>query len=408
MNLPHTAPGARPGRHSLRARVTWSNTAVFAAVGCAMLVLNWLSVRQLIEVNAEQVAPSTSFPDPPPPPDARITPSTPAMTHEQFARFRTDVLDSLGTRSVLLLTLCTALAALLCWWTARRSLRRISHVTAAARHINDGNLHDRLALNAPDDEVKHLGDTFDAMLDRLERSFADQRRFTAHASHELRTPLTLQRAALEIPLAQGRVPTDLEPALRRSLAATTRCEHLLDALLTLARGESGMITPTPADLADLTRDALNDVHEEAANRYVTVHSELRPAPTTGDPVLLAQLALNLLTNAIRHNHTHGTVHITTRTADNHAVIEVTNTGPVIDPAELPAIFRPFQRGPRAPTTGRRGSGLGLTIVQAITDTHRGHLHAHPRPHGGLTVRVALPAASGPGASPGSPKARSQK
>ncbi|MFI2471636.1 sensor histidine kinase [Streptomyces globisporus] len=400
MNLPHTAPGARSGRRSLRARVTWSNTAVFAAVGCVMLVLNWLSVRQLIEVNAEQVAPASV--SEPPPPDALAEPSTPAMAHEQFARFRADVLDSLGTRSVLLLTFCTILAALLCWWTARRSLRRISHVTAAARRINDGNLHDRLGLDAPDDEVKHLGDTFDAMLDRLERAFGDQRRFTAHASHELRTPLTLQRAALEIPLAQGRVPADLEPALRRSLAATTRCEHLLEALLTLARGESGMITPRPADLAGLTGDALNDVHEEAADRHVTVHSELRPAPTTGDPVLLAQLVFNLLTNAIRHNHKHGTVRVTTRTSDELAVIEVTNTGPVIGPAELSTFFRPFQRGPHAPTIGHRGSGLGLTIVQAITNTHRGHLHARPHPHGGLTVRVALPTASGPVASPGSP------
>ncbi|MBF6053114.1 HAMP domain-containing protein [Streptomyces eurocidicus] len=241
-----------------------------------------------------------------PPPGTVRSEATAAHSFDDFKR---SVLTDLFTHSLILLAAFTALAALLAWWFSRRSLRRLGHVAEATARINNGNhLGERLALTGPHDEVGRLGDTVDAMLERLEQSFTAQRRFTAQASHELRTPLTIQRTALEIPLSQGRVPADLEPALRTALDATTRSENLLAALLTLARGESGLATARPTDLADTARTALADLRTEITERDIHVRTQLNPAPVTGDPALLAQLALNLLANAVRHNHPGGHVH----------------------------------------------------------------------------------------------------
>ncbi|MFE0178226.1 sensor histidine kinase [Streptomyces sp. NPDC059002] len=383
------AKRARVLGHTLRARLMWLNTAVFATAGCAMLALNWISVRQLIQTHRDQIV---RPPSPDQIPEGASTPSTAAVTDTQYQDFTGDILAALLTRSALLLAGGTLLAALLCWWAARRSLHRIGHVTAAARRINDGNLHDRVALTGPADEIHELSDALDAMLDRLDRSFASQRRFTAHASHELRTPLTLQRSALEIPLSQGKVPAHLEPAVHRALEAAARSERLIAALLTLARGESGTLVRQHTDLAKLAGDAVRDLLAKTSTPQVTVRTGLGPAPLMGDPTLLEQLVRNLVSNAIRHNHPQGTVHISTRTADGGAaVIEVGNTGPVITDDELPALFEPFRRGSHVSADARRkGSGLGLSVARAITDAHRGTLHAQARPAGGLTVRVELP------------------
>ncbi|WP_405101629.1 sensor histidine kinase [Micromonospora sp. NBC_01412] len=383
---------------TMRTRLTLLNAAVFALLGSTLLVINWISVRDLLHTHRDVAVPTMpAVPMAAPPSDSVQIPAAVTTPAERFDAFERAFLTDLLVRSVVVLVVLTALAALLAWWTSRRSLRRVGEVTNAARRINDGNLHDRLALTGPRDEIKELGDTFDAMLDRLDRSFADQRRFTAHASHELRTPLTLQRTALEIPLAQGRVPADLAPAIRRALEATARSERLIASLLALARGESGMAHPRPVDLADAARRAFTDVRVEAEAEDVTIETDLHAAPAEGDPVLLDQLVLNLLTNAVRHNLPGGRVHLTTgMTGDNTAVITVTNTGPPVDPADLPTLFEPFQRRAAGPQSSQRpgaqGAGLGLTVVRAITDTHHATLNASPNPGGGLTVRVRVPPA----------------
>ncbi|MFB6625621.1 sensor histidine kinase [Streptomyces sp. NPDC056374] len=404
-------PSARrtlPHRLPLRGRLTLMTTLVFLVLGGGLLLLNWLSARQLIEDNRYLVVPAvatvpvqpvdpalpdtTATPLPtapvsPAPPDTGV-PATPLSPAQGFEDFQDQVLTQVLTRSLLLLLVFTAFAALLAWWAARRSLHRLTQVTAAARRISTGSsLDERLDLTGPHDEVRELGDTFDVMLDRLDRTFDAQRQFTAHASHELRTPLTLQRTALEIPLAQGRVPDDLKPALRRALGANARTERLIVSLLTLARGESGTRTSHPVDLADTARDAVADLAEEARAARVHVTTTLAPAPVAGDPSLLAQVALNLLANAVRHNHPDGTATLTTATRGEHASLEVTNSGPVLEHQDVPALFEPFRRGPGRPGDG---FGLGLAVVRAITLSHGGTVTATPRPGGGITVRVDLP------------------
>ncbi|MFE2284510.1 ATP-binding protein [Streptomyces sp. NPDC059443] len=400
-------------RLPLRGRLTLVTTALFAVLGCGLLLLNWLSSRDLMEANRGLVVPQADLVDPVQPPESPMPTGIPSPTgiptgaptpapHPQesslpaattspaqaFEDFQHTVLGDLLLRSLLLLAVFTVLAAVLAWWASRRSLHRLSQVTAAARRIAAGSaLAERLALTGPNDEVRELADTFDAMVDRLDRSFTAQRRFTAHASHELRTPLTVQRTALEIPLAQGRVPAGLRPSIERALEANARTERLIAALLTLARGESEQLTPCPADLADAAGEALADVAGEARAAGIRIGSELRPAPVEGDLSLLRQIAFNLLANAVRHNHPDGTATVATGTAGGSAFVEVANTGPVLDPDEVPVLFEPFQRGPE-----RRGegSGLGLAVVRAITLTHHGRVTAVPRSGGGLTVRVELP------------------
>ncbi|MFJ8438837.1 sensor histidine kinase [Kitasatospora griseola] len=373
---------------TIRTRLALLNTAVLIAGGSGLLALNWVSVQQVLDLHRDVVQPTAPSDAPAAPAEAapavEAAQSTPAT---RFEDFRDAVLHDLLTRSVLVLLAVAALSLIAGWWVARRSLTRIGKVTATARHINDANLHDRLALVGPDDEVKELADTFDAMLDRLEHAFADQRRFTAQASHELRTPMTLQRTALEIPLAQGRVPAELEPALRRALAATDRSERLLASLLALARGESGMLDPRPTDLADLARDAIGQLVDEAAQLDVHLDTSLSPAPVTGDPALLGQLVHNLVSNAVRHNHPGGSVRIFTTRTGARSSIEVRNTGPLVAAGGLDDLFLPFRRGT---TPHRNGSGLGLAVVRAITRTHHGTLAAHPNPDGGLTLRADLP------------------
>ncbi|MFD5435695.1 sensor histidine kinase [Kitasatospora sp. NPDC127067] len=386
----------RPARLTLRGRLTLMTTAVFAVLGSGLLVLNWLSSRQLLETNRDLVVPATAITEPAVQPAAPAsaptgpfeTPAAVTSPAQRFEDFQHTVLGDLLTRSLLLLAAFTVLAALLAWWIGRRSLHRLDRVTATARRISaDSTLGERLALTGPHDEVRELADTFDAMLDRLDRGFTAQRRFTAHASHELRTPLTLQRTALEIPLAQGRIPDDLKPAVRRALDANARSERLIAALLTLARGESEDLTPHPVDLADAAANALADLTDEAHEAGIRITADPRPAPAWGDPSLLSQVALNLMANAVRHNHHGGTATITTGTDGGRSFIEVANTGPVLDPREVPALLEPFQRGRQR---SGDGSGLGLAVVRAVTRTHDGTVTATPRPGGGLTVRVELP------------------
>lgn len=404
----HTARRLLPHRLPLRGRLTLVTTLVFLVLGSGLLLLNWLSTQQLIEDNRYLVVPAVSTvpvehvdPSASPtavPPDS-ATPVVPAPPDtdmeaasltpaEGFEDFQDRVLTQLLTRSLLLWLVFTALAALLAWRASRRSLHRLTRVTAAARRISTGSsLDERLGLTGPHDEVRELGDTFDAMLDRLDRSFDAQRQFTAHASHELRTPLTLQRTALEIPLAQGRVPDDLKPALRRALDANTRTERLIESLLTLARGESRTRARQPVDFADTVRNAVADLAGEARVAKVHVATTLASAPVSGDPALLAQVALNLLANAVRHNHPDGTATITTGTLGGRAFIEVTNSGPLLEQQEIPALFEPFRRGRGRPGNGL---GLGLAVVRAITLSHEGAITATPRPGGGITVHIDLP------------------
>ena len=313
---------------------------------------------------------------------------------------------SLGRQQLLIaagiaLAAIAVAAAAIGWLIAGQVLRPLRTITAAARRISASSLHERLALPGPGDELKELADTLDSLFARLEASFDAQRRFAASASHELRTPLTRERTLLQVTLADPAATTATwQAAAREVLASNAGQERLIEALLTLASSETGPSEREPADLAAITSAALAAARPAISRLGLHVHASLQPAILDGDPLLIQQLAANLIDNAARHNIPGGQIQITTSTSHASAVLSVTSTGPVIPPADVDRLFQPFQRpGPR-PARRDDGHGLGLSIVAAIATAHTATITAQPRPGGGLAIDVTFPRHPVPRTAPG--------
>lgn len=306
-----------------------------------------------------------------------------------------------------LVAVSALVAALLSWVVLRRTLRRLETATAAARCVGANRLDVRLPLDGPRDEVYVLSSTINSMLDRLGAALDAQERFVANASHELRTPLAVARAALDVPLTQGRVPTDLEPALRRAVAAHERSARILDALLALARNGAGALAAERVDLGALVERVVRERAPAARVASVEVRLEVVAAVVLGDRVLLTQACANLVDNAIVHGRAGGRacVRCALDVIDGRqlVVVEVTNDGPELDPRAVDALREPFHRGPASRTSGpradnlaagrRSGTGLGLAVVDEIVQQHGGRLLLHARRPDGLVARIELPAAA---------------
>ena len=302
---------------------------------------------------------------------------------------QSDQLSALVTRSGIALGIMAFISIGLGWLMAGRALRPVRTMSARARGISERNLHERLALEGPDDEFKELGDTFDDLLGRLEAAFESQRQFVANASHELRTPITLERTLVEVALADRAATTvSLRETCRRVLAASKRQERLIEALLTLARSQRGLDRSEPLDLAAVAADAVRASEAGAQARGLRVHSALAEAPALGDPRLAARLAANLVDNAVRHSVPGGWVEVVTGTRAGRGILSVANMGPVIPPEKVDLLFQPFGR--LEDRVGRDGLGLGLSIVTAIAAAHEADLRARPLPGGGLEVEVHFP------------------
>jgi signal transduction histidine kinase len=305
---------------------------------------------------------------------------------------RAAALHSLLTMSGIALAVMTVISIGLGWLVAGRMLRPLQMITATARRISARNLHERLAMTGPDDELKELSDTFDGLLGRLERAFDAQRQFVANASHELRTPLARQRAFIEVALDDaGRTVDSLEKACARVLLASEQQERLIDALLTLAQSQRGLQLREPVDLAVVVGDVLQTRQPEAQGRGLRVNARLAEAPVLGDARLAERLAVNLVANAIVHNIPGGWIEIVTGMSGSSAILSVANTGPVIPPAEVQQLFQPFKRLGADRIGGHNGVGLGLSIAKAIAGAHDAQLSAHALPSGGLEIQARFPA-----------------
>ncbi len=299
-------------------------------------------------------------------------------------------LAHLLTYSLLSLAGVTLLAAVAGWIVAGRILRPVHRLTAAARAASEQNLSQRIALQGPRDDLRELADTFDTMLERLDRAFTSQRQFIANASHELRTPLTVMRTTMDVVMAKPE-PTRHELV---SMAADVRqavdhCERLIEVLLVLARNDQARALTDPLDLATVTEDAL----EGRTADGITTTATLDEAPVTGDGVLLERLVANLLDNAERYNIPGGTIAISTSTDDAAALVQVVNTGQVVPPDQVGRLFLPFTR--LDDRTRHEGFGLGLTLVSSIAAVHNGTVHATAEPTGGLNITVRLPLRDNP-------------
>jgi signal transduction histidine kinase len=302
---------------------------------------------------------------------------------------------TLGSRefligSCIILVAMMAATVLLGWLAAGRVLRPLRVMTTTTREISERNLHERLALAGPDDELKDLGDTIDGLLARLEMAFDAQRRFIANASHELRTPLMLSQTLLQVALANPAITLDsLRTACQEVVDAGKDQAQLIDALLTLARSQRGLDRREPVDLRAVVNDALNAHGPSAEAQRLQVGAALGDASVSGDARLLHRLVSNLVDNAIRYNITGGRVDVGLAATATETTLTVTNTGPAVPSDQASRLLEPFQRAVPDRTASPNGLGLGLSIVADIAEAHGASLTVRPRPEGGLTVAVSF-------------------
>jgi signal transduction histidine kinase len=363
----------------LRARITLLATALVAVVAGLLLWLGWMLAG-----------------------DAVVSPSLPAGTTirvggvlvkaEQLTEvLRENARNRVLTAGSVAFVCVVAATALLAWTFVGRVLKPLRDVTGTARRLSAESLEERIALRGPRDEVAELADTFDAMLDRLQATFASQRQFVANASHELRTPLSVIRTELDVTLADKEADAD---ELRRMAgvvrSATLRAGQLVDALLLLARTDGmGIGVVERVDIASVVGSAWQAVRGEAERRRLLATFACVPAPVAGDPALLERVAGNLLENAVRHNVDDGWLAVRTTTGPAWVTLRVSSSGGQVDPERVEELFESFRRG-GVHRTAHTGTGLGLSIVRAVVRAHGGTVAAEAVPGGGLTVTVHLP------------------
>ena len=392
---------SRP-RLTVRARLTLLYTGLFAVCGAIVVAVSYTLVARLgtqgqgnghqpSAGNLARFAARCRSEELSSHPNAHVLVKCAAYFQQQGAQGQRDLtLSHLLQYSLITVAIVITLAAILGWIASGRALRPVHQITTAARAASERNLSARVAPTGPRDELRELAETFNEMLDRLQAAFEGQQRFIANASHELRTPLTVMRTTVDVVLSNpDSTPGDLRAMAADIRAAVDHAEHLIGALLLLARNERGLNVREETDLAT----AAEEVLDTAGLGGLRVHTTLEPAIIYGDPVLAERLIANLVDNAVRYNHAGGDVWVSSRTTAGSSQLTVANTGPVISPADAGRIFQPFQR--LSDRTSHDGFGLGLAIVASIAAIHGGTATARPRNGGGLSVTVTIPSADTP-------------
>ncbi|MGE7384274.1 sensor histidine kinase [Streptomyces sp. NPDC004126] len=382
-------------RITLRARLTLVYGSLFLSAGVVLLGVTYMLFDQQLGRGGELSVHSDSSVGAATQQGASLDGRN--WVESEQKRLNDAATASLVTQGGIALVVVAGAASGFGWLIAGRVLAPLHRVTETARRIAaapaaDRGLHERIALDGRDDEVKDLADTFDLMVERLDRSFDGQRRFVANASHELRTPLTVGRALVELAVHRKSASPDVKQLGESLLEINDRHERLITGLLLLAGSENHVPEPQPVDLADVVAHVAAQSSPAAERAGIVLHAEAGPAPTTGDALLLERLVQNLVENGVRHNTGAGgwVRVISRRREDDRVEIEVSNTGPEVPPYEIPSLFEPFRRLGTERLVTAKGAGLGLSIVRSITRAHGGSVTAHPRPTGGLTLTVTLP------------------
>jgi signal transduction histidine kinase len=379
--------GRRWFRPTLRLRLTLFNGVLLVLGALVLVVIGWFLVGHALGAAAELKQGSTVVLA-----DDKEVNAEQWQSQLMTATQRALLID--GLVAVLVVSVVGVAGA---YVIAGRALRPLQQVTTTAQHLTGETLHQRIRYMGADDEVAELAATFDAMLDRINITFEMQKRFVANASHELRTPLAVMRTEVDVTLADP----EADVAEYRRMAkvvreGSERANALVEALLVLARSSAQagrrLSHKVPADLSTGVSAALSATRKDADRMHVVTETSLASAPVVGDPGLLDRLAGNLIENALRYNHLHGRIWVSTDCDAEHSWLVVRNTGFEVDPADVSGLFEPFRRGGQERTG--RGSGLGLSIVRAVAEAHGGTVSAVANPEGGgLEVTVTLPAAA---------------
>jgi signal transduction histidine kinase len=403
-------------RPSIRLRLTVWYASIFLLAGCVLLAVSYEIVSRNTSAYPARVAAEMARLGTSPlrtasdgggigvnlPPGAKGVRKPPrayiarqaALRHAAERTVRAQMHRQVATDFAFALLGTTLLSLAAGWFVAGRMLRPVSRITTTAQQVAArADLRARIAATGPNDELRELAETFDQMLERLDRAFLSQRSFVANASHELRTPLAVLRAEIEDRLDDP----DIGEAELRDMAAVVyeavqRAEQLIDSLLTLARSQDGLRKHEPVELAD----AIGAVAQRMGPAFnddgivLTVIGE--SATIDGDSTLLERLIENLLTNALRYNQPDGFVTIAIERDAATVRLDVANSGRPVAPDVVPRLFEPFFRTDDSRSRDSGGAGLGLSIVAAVASAHGGKATASARPDGGLAVTVTFPTA----------------
>ena len=379
---------------SVRLRLTIVYGGLFLVSGAGVLTVTYLLVAGLppTTIQLPQSGTSTARAG-----EASVPPPSSLgrgnlTQHAIAAAQQTVDLHGLLIRSGIALVVMAIVSIWLGWLMAGRLLRPLQVMTSTTRQISEENLHERLAIPGPRDELKELGDTIDGLLGRLERAFDAQRGFVANASHELRTPLAMMRTSLDV--ADGKSPPvsqDTSVLAGKVREGLDQADRLVESFLMLARAQQGMMTDlTTVSLPEVVATALDARTADIADMHLAVRPHLGDADVMGSETLLARMVGNLVDNAVRHNEPGGFIDITTETDGSTARLIMDNGGQLLDPDKVEQLSQPFKRLGAERTDSANGVGLGLSIVTAIVSAHRGTLDLQARHDGGLRVLVELP------------------
>jgi heavy metal sensor kinase len=282
------------------------------------------------------------------------------------------------------------------YWVSRRALRPVDRIAATARSISIRNISERVPVSGSNDELQRLAETCNAMLDRLDSSVNQIKRFTADASHELRGPLTFVRTVAEIALSDPGTDAASRAAFQDIVDEVAKAAIMLEEMLTLARADAAPanLDRRPVDLTSIVRDVCQTTQPIAATRGLSLSliSETQPALILGDAPTLKRLVWILLDNAIKYSRPQGKITVTLKLFADRVTVQVEDNGIGIAPVDLPLIFDRFYRAD--PSRGLvEGNGLGLAIARWVAETHSAQLTVQSEPERGTAFHVEFPRSS---------------
>lgn len=281
-------------------------------------------------------------------------------------------------------------------WCLKRTLQPMREMQQTASTIRSENLNERLKVESMDTELAEFAAAINAMLDRVEAGFEQQRQFTADASHELRTPLAILLSSTELALSRERTPEAYRSELEKCQRAAQRMKSLIEALLTLSRmdASSQTIAMEPVAIDQLCRDQVELHQQIASQHHVSITSTLEECVLTGHAGILERMVANLLLNGILYNREGGHVEVVLTSKADHVALEIRDSGIGIPKEEIPKLFQRFYRVDKARSRLTGGSGLGLSICELVVHLHHGKIEVESNPGIGSTFRILLPKRQG--------------